>query len=229
METIYSRRLWGYPWACQVSAGSRCRWSWCGAAAAARWPPGPPRPPCRAPPRRAVTSRGCSPCLQLMATEVNWGSITRNPDINLCYASFYVSSNIAKISLRLPLTTELWHYVSTLNPFSVKQPCQQRWIKDGGWTIFFSCLQYFLVVLRQPPVTPHDWGLGPASAMRHRDTRLELMESCGQRKAKNNTTPSELVYQLWYLHTYLTIYLQYWIICVTLCLTTNWRFGNIFF
>ena len=184
--TIYSRRLLGYPWACQVSAGSRCRRSWCGAAAAARWPPGPPRPRSRAPPRRAVTSRGCSPCLQLMETEFNWGSITRYLDINLCYASFYVSSNIAKIFLRLPLTTtELWHSVSTLNPHSVKQPCQQRWIKDGGWTIFFSCLQYFLVVLSQPPVTPHDWAqpLPWDTQTRDSDGKLRAKES----KKQHNT------------------------------------------
>ena len=195
--TIYSRRLLGYPWACQVSAGSRCRLSWCGAAAAARWPPGPPRPPCRAPPRRAVTSRGCSPCLQLMETEYNWGSITRYLDINLCYASFYVSSNIAKISLRLPLTTELWH----LSQLSTHLAWSCRANKDGSK---MEAEQYFSVVYNifSSSSVSHRSHHMTGPSLCHETLRHEtLMESCGQRKAKNNTTPSESVYQLWYLHS----------------------------
>ena len=198
---MYSRRLWGYPWACRGSAGSRCRLSWCGAAAAARWPPGPPRPRSRAPPRRAVTSRGCSPCLQLMETEFNWGSFNRYPDINLCYASFYVSSNILQkyfSDFHWPQDGH-WQYVSTLNPLLLAWSSRAN--KDGSK---MEAEQYFSVVYNifSSSSASHRSHHMTGPSLCHETLRHEtLMESCGERKAKNNTTPSDSVYQLRYLHS----------------------------
>ena len=230
METIYSRRLWGYPWACQVSAGSRCRRSWCGAAAAARWPPGPPRPPCRAPPRRAVTSRGCSPCLQLMATEFNWGSITRYLDINLCYASFYVSSNI----LQKYLSVFHWPQNSdtdTMSQLSTNsQPIQREEAvptkMDQRWRLN-NIFQLFTIFSRRPPpATGHTTWLGTGPSLCHETLRHETRTDGKLRAKESKKQHNTFRVCLSVMISNLRNNIGFSVTCAW-CLTKNWQCGNV--